>query len=575
MAQTFDLSVLFKMVDRFSSPLKQSMHNFNKWNEKVKQSSSVAKEFGENLTRIGRSATMYLTAPLAVAAGMAVKTAVSFESAFTGVIKTVDATAEELAVLKTELMKLPSEIPLRQEEIFGIAEAAGQLGIMTPKIAAFTKVMADLGVTTNLGAREGATQLARFANITAMSQDDFQKLGSTIVGLGNNLATTEAEIVAMAMRLAGTGTLVGMNKAEIMGFAAALSSVGIEAQMGGTAFSQVMTRINKEIGSGSDKMAAFAKISGMSVTKFEKMWKEDAAQGLMAFVEGLKKLNDRGVNVSQVLDSLQFDGFRVADSLLRAAGSGDKLREAIDMGNKFWKENNALTKEATLRYGTMGSQFSVVWNEVRALASSFGDVLAPAILKVVNLLKPIIQSFKDMDPAAKGTILVIAGIVAAVGPLLLLLGALSGAIALIATVSVPVILTIAGISAAFITMGAAVVMILNHLDEIKEFFNLIPEKINQFASAVEAMALSVYDNIADMIPDFVLNWLNKGEGQSIMDQARTSQLAQANTNNSKADINIKVSSDQGSSAQVQGVTKKGDANVNVINDAYLGMGGAF
>jgi len=124
-------------------------------------------------------------------------------------------------------------------------------------------------------------------------------------------------------------------------------------------------------------------------------------------------------------------------------------------------------------------------------------------------------------------------------------------------------------------MGAAVVTVLNHLDEIKEFFNLIPEKINQFASAVEAMALSVYDNIADMIPDFVLNWLNKGEGQSIMDQARTSQLAQANTNNSKADINIKVSSDQGSSAQVQGVTKKGDANVNVINDAYLGMGGAF
>jgi len=578
MAQTFDLSVLFKMVDRFSGPLKQSMHNFNQWNEKVKQSDSIAKKFSENLGRIGWSATKYLTLPLVAAGGMALKTAISFESAFTGVVKTVNASKEELAGLKTELMKLPSSIPLRQEEIYGIAEAAGQLGIKTPMIAGFTKVMADLGATTNLGAREGATQLARFANITSMSQNDFNKLGSTIVGLGNTMATTEAEIVALGMRLAGTGTLVGLTQPQIMGMAAALSSVGIEAESGGTAFSQVMTRINKEVGTGSDKMQAFAKIAGKPVEVFEKLWKDDAAEALVLFTEGLGGLEKKGVNVSQVLDALGLDGFRVSDALLRAAQAGDMLRDSMARGQQYWKmgdtQHSALLREAELRYGTMASQLSILWNEVRAAAAAFGDVLAPALQKIVQWSVPIIQFFKDMHPAAKGMILAFGGLVAVVGPIALALAGIAGAIGLIVANAMAVGV-IVGIGAAFIAMSAAVSAIMANLDSIEAWFTSIPDKISQFAGAVERMALRVYDSITDMIPDFVMNWLGGGEGKSMMDQARTNQLATVNTNNSKADINIKVTSDQGTSATVQGVNKKGDAKVNVINDAYLGMGGAY
>jgi len=572
---TFDLSVLFKMVDRFSSPLKQSMHNFNKWNEKVKQSNTVAQQFSHNLSQIGRSASLYLTAPLVLAGGAAVKTAVSFQSSFTGVIKTVTATKEELADLKIELMKMPSEIPLRQEEIFRIAEAAGQLGIETPKIAAFTKVMADLGVTTNLTSDEAATQLARFANITAMSKDDFEKLGSTIVGLGNNLETTEKEIVAMAMRLAGTGSLVGMSQSQIMGFAGALSSVGIEAQMGGTAFSQVMTKINKEIGSGSQKMQAFAKIAGKPVEVFEKLWKEDAAEALILFTEGLKRLDDKGKNVSQILDALSFDGFRVSDSLLRAAGSGDKFREAIRMGTGFWKENLALAHEANLRYSTMASRFSIAWNEVRRLAAAFGDVLAPALLKLVEWMKPVIIWFGKLSPATKGIIIAFGLLVAAIGPLALALAGVTAAFAFIAA-NAAIATTVGLIGAAFVAMGTALVVVINNLDAIKEFFTSIPDKIINFANAVERMALSVFDNLKGMIPDFVLRWMGSGEGTSMIDQARVNQLATVNSNNkSSADITIKVASDNGTSATIGGVTKRGDAKVNVINDAYLGMGAAF
>src|SRR5690606_22933366 len=91
--------------------------------------------------------------------------AISWESAWAGVAKTVDGTDAELKSLEGGLIDMSKRLPATRSEIAGVAEAAGALGVSLPNIEAFTEVMIGLGEATNLSADDAATSLAQFANI--------------------------------------------------------------------------------------------------------------------------------------------------------------------------------------------------------------------------------------------------------------------------------------------------------------------------------------------------------------------------------------------------------------------------
>ncbi|MNH99796.1 Chromosome partition protein Smc [compost metagenome] len=384
---------------------------------------------GKKMTEVGKTMSLAVTAPIVAFGTLAVKSAIEFESAFAGVRKTVDGTEAELASLRAGILKMSREIPAAATEIAKVAEAAGQLGIEKESILGFTRTMVDLGVATNLSSDEAATALARLANITQMPQSEFNKLGSTIVALGNNLATTEAEIVAMGLRIAGAGSQIGLTEAQILSFAGALSSVGIEAEAGGSSISRVMIDIGQAVATGGDGLNNFAKVAGMSAGDFKQAFETDAANALVTFIEGLGRISEAGANVFGVLEDLGLSEIRVRDALLRASGAGDLFRESLELGSKAWEENNALNKEAGERYKTTESQLKILRNRIDDMMGTIGDALIPILLDVVKALDPVINklasmadAFYAMDASSKKTILAIVGMVAAIGPLLVVTG---------------------------------------------------------------------------------------------------------------------------------------------------------
>ena len=362
----------------------------------VIESSRRLEQVSKRLDRMGRSLSLNVTAPILALGAGAVASSIKFEDAMAGVAKTVDASAQTITALGEEFKDLSEQIPVAATELANIGEAAGQLGIETNNILGFTRVIADLGVATNLTSEEAATDLARLANITGMPQNSFDRLGSTVVALGNNLATTEREIVSMGLRLAGAGTQVGLTEDQILALAGSLSSVGIEAESGGTALSKVMAEMAIAVGDGGEKLEQFAQIAGMSGAEFAEVFETDAADALVTFVEGLGRLSDEGVNVFQVLESVEFGNIRVRDALLRASGAGDLMRRSLDLGSTAWRENTALAIEAAKFYATTGNQLKIVWNQIRNMAAEMGDNLTPALLATVDAAKPVLEVLGNM-----------------------------------------------------------------------------------------------------------------------------------------------------------------------------------
>lgn len=375
-----------------------------------KQTEAQAKKSAENAEKYWSGAAgkiksavstgMKATGAAVIAGGAAsLKASISFESAFAGVKKTVNATDKELNTMRKDILNMSKEMPTSANEIAGVAEAAGQLGIKTKNIAGFSKTMVMLGDSTNMSADTAATSLARLANITRMPQTQFDRLGSVIVDLGNNLATTEQEITDMALRLAGAGHQVGMSEADILSFAGALSSVGIEAEAGGTAFSTLMSKMNLATTKGGDELNDFAKVSGMTADQFKKAFKEDAAGAIISFIQGLDKVNKSGGSAIKVLDDMGLSDIRMRDALLRAAGASGTFTEALKIGNNAWKENKALTNEAKQRYKTLESRIKMLGNKFTALGIAVGDELKGPLADGVAAASDAIGGLADQIEA--------------------------------------------------------------------------------------------------------------------------------------------------------------------------------
>ena len=229
----------------------------------------------------------------------------------------------------------------------------GQLGIANEHLTEFTRVMIDLGNSCeDLNADEAATSIAKFANVMGTNQSLFQNIGSTIVDLGNNFATTEKPIMEMAQRLAGAGKQVGLTEAQVLGFAAALSSVGIEAQMGGSAFSKALIKMEVASATGGQALSDFGAVCGMTGAQFKSLFDSDPAAAFQAFIVGLSRMDEEGESAIAVLDEIGIKEVRLRDTLLRATNATELFGRAQATANRAWAENTALTTEANKRYGS-------------------------------------------------------------------------------------------------------------------------------------------------------------------------------------------------------------------------------
>ncbi|MHB1063527.1 MAG: phage tail tape measure protein [Georgenia sp.] len=340
---------------------------------------------------------------LAAAAGFALtaKAAIDWESDWAGVTKTVDGTTEEMNLLEGQLRSLARSLPATHGEIAAVAEAAGQLGVKRENVAAFTRTMVALGETTNLSADEAATALAQLSNIMGTSADDVSRLGSTLVALGNDGASTERDIVTMAQRMAGAGKLVGATEGEVLALSSALSSMGVTAELGGGVASRVMQDLYSVVQTGGDKLGDFAKIAGMSASDFAAAFREDPVRALALFTEGLNGVEASGGNVVTTLSDIGFKSSEEQRILLQLKANTDLVTDALDLQSEAWAENTALTDEANKRYQTTEARLQIARNQINDAAIDIGGNFLPAVASATEAVGAMATGFGSLPDSVQ------------------------------------------------------------------------------------------------------------------------------------------------------------------------------
>ncbi len=389
----------------------------------LKKASLATASFSKNLTghgnavkadieKVGHTALL-MSAGVAAGLALSAKAAIDWESAWAGVTKTVDGTAAQMGELEEGLRNLANELPATHGEIAAVAEAAGALGIQRGAIVDFTHTMIDLGETTNLTADQAANSIARIANVMQTPTANIERLGSTLVALGNAGASTESEILDLSQRLAAAGEIAGLSEADVLAFGSTLSSVGIDAEAGGSAISKVFTAVSDSVKDGGDKLILFGRVAGLTAGQFKAAYEKDAAGAITQFIEGLGQMIDKGESLTPVLEALEFTDIRLANALKSAASAGGLLSGQLDLGRKSWEDNTALASEAEKRYDTFAAKAEIARNQLVDLGIDVGDKLLPALSGILDVGSDVVQGLGEMDGAAGTAAAGLAGLAAA------------------------------------------------------------------------------------------------------------------------------------------------------------------
>lgn len=383
----------------------------------LKDTGKGIKEVGESIDTITKP-IQYASTALAAGGVASAKFAIDFEDSFAGVKKTVDATPEQLSKIKQGIIDLSTTgidgrgaIPQTTTELNELAAAGGQLGISQENIIDFTEVMAQMGSATNLVGEEGAATLARFQNVMGVGQNEIRNIGSAIVDLGNHSATTESEIAEMALRMGKYGSSVRMSAADVLGYSAALSSLGIEAQMGGSAIGRTWLSIETAVASGGEGLTKFAKYSGKSAEEFKEQWNTDSSGAFNGLLKGLQSAE----NLTVALDDLGINNTQDIQAMMALVNGYDLVTESVNRSNTAYQENTALQEEFNAKNETTASKLANTKNNIIEAARSIGETMLPSIQDASTKLSDFAKGLSQMSDEQKKVVVNTGATVIAIG----------------------------------------------------------------------------------------------------------------------------------------------------------------
>lgn len=335
-----------------------------------------------------------------------------FEEQLIAVGKTTGIEGQALEDLGEKIEDLSKVIPIASTELLKLSTIAGQLGInAADDIVKFTEVVARLGsAVQGSSPEEFATQLARIANLTGTPIANIDRLASSLVDLGNNVAANEAEISSIALRMAAATKQFNLTAEDILGLSATFAELGISAELAGSASLRIFRSITKAADEGGEALRTYTRLTGLTVEQFQELASESPVEVLELLSSGLNKLTSDSAQYNKTLQVLGLNELRAATAVSGLAGAYDRLAINVDRSADASRENNALTEESNRAFESQLSQLQLMKNEFAEFSKEISQAAAPAITTVISklrtlgaILSDVAEGFRSTTAAARET----------------------------------------------------------------------------------------------------------------------------------------------------------------------------
>ena len=405
-------------------------------NTKLFRFSDGAEQFGQRLQSTGKHTStlgdgLTKIGAIATAGGaLFIKSAMDYEQGMIAIKKTTDMSGIELDSLSHSIKNMARTMPIAIEDLQDVAAIAGQLGIRgVADITKFTDTMTKIGTATNLSASEASEAIARFTNITGTGTKNVERIGSALVHLGNNLATTESEIMTLATRMVGTLSSLGASEADVLGLAGAMSSVGISAELGGTAISTFFTEMSKSVSEGGQKLTKFAEVTKMTEEQFSNLFANNPVEAFTRLVGGLRDIDNAGGDLIGTMSELGINNTRMRDTITRLVQGYDNLQHSLRLSNQAFQEGTALQREYETMLGSTAAQWQILKNNMKLFTISVGSSLLPAVNELFTQTGGLKESaqglaewFANLDVSTRKNIVSFGALSVVAGPVLSVFG---------------------------------------------------------------------------------------------------------------------------------------------------------
>lgn len=382
-------------------------------------STSLAKidEVGQKMESVGNSiagagkSMMPLTLAIGGVGTAAVKTAADFDAGMSQVAAISGATGDDLEALRDKAREMGSKTK------FSASEAASAMEYMA---------MAGWKTGDMLGGIEGIMNLAAASGEDLATTSDIVTDALTAFGLSAEDSGHFADILAAASSNANTNvSMMGETFkycapiAGALGFSAEdtaeaiglMANAGIKSTQAGTALRTIMNNLTGEV-KISGKAIGDVTIATTNADGSMRDLSDILADCRTAF-SGLSE-SEKAQAAETLVGKNAMSGFL---ALMNAAPEDiDKLSNAIDNC-----DGTAESMAATMQDNLAG-KLTILKSQLEELAISFGEILMPAIRSIVSHIQGFIDKLNGMDESQKKAIITIGLVVAAIGPLLVIIG---------------------------------------------------------------------------------------------------------------------------------------------------------